>query len=56
MAIKKIVVFGYGFVGSTVADFLKAETEGKASGLGIEKKINLLETPFINITWKVYLG
>ena len=34
-------------------NFLKAETEGKASGLGIEKKINLLKTPFINITWKV---
>jgi len=32
---------------------LKAEAEGKASGLGIEKKINLLKTPFINITWKV---
>lgn len=27
MAIKNLVVFGYGFVGSTVADFLKAETE-----------------------------
>ena len=24
-----------------------------ASGLGIEKKINLLKTPYINITWKV---
>ena len=34
-------------------NFLKAETEGKASGLGIEKKINLLKTPYINITWKV---
>ena len=34
-------------------NFLKAEAHGKASGLGIEKKINLLETPFINITWKV---
>ena len=34
-------------------NFLKAETQGKASGLGIEKKINLVETPFINITWKV---
>ena len=36
-----------------MAIFLKAEAQGKASGLGIEKKINLLETPFINITWKV---
>ena len=34
-------------------NFLKAEAEGKASGLGIEKKINLLKTPFINITWKI---
>ena len=34
-------------------NFLKAEAQGKASGLGVEKKINLLETPFINITWKV---
>ena len=34
-------------------NYLKAETEGKASGLGIEKKINLLKQPFINITWKV---
>ena len=34
-------------------NFLKAEAQSKASGLGIEKKINLLETPFINITWKV---
>ena len=34
-------------------NYLKAETEGKASGLGKEIKINLLKTPFINITWKV---
>ena len=34
-------------------NFLKAESKGTASGLGIEKKINLLKTPFINITWKV---
>tara|TARA_B110000263_G_C15181194_1_gene451621 strand:- start:155 stop:799 length:645 start_codon:yes stop_codon:yes gene_type:complete len=34
-------------------NYLKGEAEGKASGLGIEKKINLLETPYINITWKV---
>ena len=37
-------------------NFLKAEAEGKASGLGIEKKINLLKTPFINITWKIEKG
>ena len=34
-------------------NFIKAEAEGKGSGLGKEVKINLLETPFINITWKV---
>ena len=31
-------------------NFLKGEAKGKASGLGIEQKINLLETPYINIT------
>ena len=34
-------------------NYLKAEAEGKASGIGKEIKINLLKTPFINITWKV---
>jgi len=34
-------------------NFIKAEAEGKGSGLGKEVKINLLKTPFINITWKV---
>ena len=34
-------------------NFIKAESEGKGSGLGKEVKINLLKTPFINITWKV---
>ncbi len=34
-------------------NYLKAEAEGKASGLGKKIKINLLKTPFINITWKV---
>ena len=33
--------------------FIKSEAEGKGSGLGKEIKINLLKTPFINITWKV---
>jgi len=33
--------------------YLRAEAEGKGSGLGKEVKINLLKTPFINITWKV---
>ena len=34
-------------------NFIKAEAEGMGSGLGKEIKINLLKTPFINITWKV---
>ena len=34
-------------------NYLKAEAEGKASGIGKEVKINLIKTPFINITWKV---
>jgi len=33
--------------------FIKAEAEGKGSGLGKEIRIDLLKTPFINITWKV---
>ncbi len=34
-------------------NFIRSEAEGKGSGLGKEAKIDLLETPFINITWKV---
>ena len=34
-------------------NFIKAEAEGKGSGLGKEVKIDTLKTPFINITWKV---
>ena len=34
-------------------NFIRAEAEGKGSGLGKEVLINLLKTPFINITWKV---
>ena len=34
-------------------NYLRADAEGKASGLGKELTINLLKTPFINITWKV---
>ena len=34
-------------------NFIKAEAEGKGSGLGKEVNIDLLKTPFINITWKV---
>ena len=34
-------------------NYLKAIADNAASGLGKEIKINLNETPFINITWKV---
>jgi hypothetical protein len=34
-------------------NFIKAEAEGKGSGLGKEVRIDLSKTPFINITWKV---
>ena len=34
-------------------NFIKAEAEGKGSGEEKEVKIDLLKTPFINITWKV---
>jgi len=34
-------------------NFIKAEAEGKGSGLGKEVAIDLLKTPFINITWKI---
>ena len=34
-------------------NFLKAEAENAASGLGKEIRINLNKTPFINITWKI---
>ena len=33
--------------------YIRAEAEGKGSGLGKEVVIDLLKTPFINITWKV---
>jgi len=33
--------------------YIKAEAEGKGSGLGKDVVINLTKTPFINITWKV---
>ncbi len=34
-------------------NYLKAESDNSASGLGKEIKINLNATPIINITWKV---
>ena len=43
----------YTFGSNENGNYLKAEAEGQASGLGKEVKINLIKTPFINITWKV---
>jgi hypothetical protein len=34
-------------------NFLKAVADNAASGLGKEIKIDLIKTPFINITWKI---
>ena len=34
-------------------NFIKAEAKGKGSGLGKKVMIDLLNTPFINITWKI---
>ena len=34
-------------------NYLKAEADNSASGLGKEVKIDLNKTPFINITWKI---
>ena len=33
--------------------FIRSEANNAASGLGKEIKINLNETPFLNITWKI---
>ena len=46
---KTIYSVGYNKNGN----FLKATADNAASGLGKEVKINLNETPFVNITWKV---
>ena len=34
-------------------NYIKAEAEGTASGLGKEISIDLRKTPYINITWKI---
>ena len=33
--------------------FIRAEANNSASGLGKKIKINLNDTPFLNITWKI---
>ena len=49
--IKKITTYSLG--SNEQGNFLRAEAEGVASGLGKEILIDLNKTPFINITWKV---
>ena len=49
--IKKETIYTLG--SNEKGNYLKAEAKGVASGLGSEKKINITETPYINITWKV---
>ena len=54
LKVKKIKKLTEYQIGSNAnGNFLRAEAEGQASGLGKEIKINLDKTPFINITWKV---
>ena len=54
LKVKKIKKLTEYQIGSNAnGNFLRAEAEGQASGLGKEFKINLDKTPFINITWKV---
>jgi len=54
LKVKKVKGLTTWTVGSnTNGNYIKAEAEGKGSGLGKEVKINLTKTPFINITWKV---
>ena len=49
--IKKLTKYSLG--SNEKGNYLKAEANGTASGLGKEIKIDLKKTPFINITWKV---
>ena len=43
----------YSIGNNKTGNFLRAEANNSASGLGKEIKINLKKTPFLNITWKV---
>tara|TARA_Y100001970_G_C14194965_1_gene837480 strand:+ start:668 stop:1312 length:645 start_codon:yes stop_codon:yes gene_type:complete len=49
--LKKLTTYTLG--SNDNGNFLKAEAEGVASGLGKEITIDLNKTPFINITWKI---
>ncbi len=49
--VKKLTTYELG--SNNQGNYIKAIAEGVGSGLGKKIKINLNETPFINITWKV---
>jgi len=49
--VKKYTTYSLG--SNENGNFLRAEAEGVASGLGKEIEIDLNKTPFINITWKI---
>ena len=49
--VKKLTTYTLG--SNENGNFIKAEAEGVGSGLGKEMLINLNETPFIYITWKI---
>ena len=54
LKVRKIKKYTSYTLGSNAnGNYLKAEANGQASGLGKEILINLNETPYINITWKV---
>ena len=46
----------YTIIKDKKGNYLRAEAKASASGLGVEKKINLNETPFLNIVWKLEKG
>ena len=46
----------YNILNEEGANILRAEVENGGSGLGKEALIDLNQTPFLNITWKVEKG
>ena len=46
----------YTIIKDKKGNYLRAEAKASASGLGVEKKINLNETPYLNIVWKLERG
>ena len=46
----------YSILAGDGANILKAKVENGGSGLGKEAPIDLNQTPFLNITWKVEMG